>query len=133
MTADWTPTQDDIAVTRRARQQGSLRALLRQQIADGRTQLKPESSWPVSGKRSDLYGFPCPHCQAGIDQKCHLRTRDRQLPKPHQQRVAHWARATSSCPECAVAPGAACHLNGIPLPHDTVHARRYQEAEEVAA
>lgn len=133
MSTDWTPSQDDIAATRASRKSGDFKGLLRQQIADGRARLQPETSWPASGKRSDLYGFPCPHCHAGIDQKCHLRTRAKQLPHPHQERVAKWAQTTACCPQCEVAPGTRCHNDGIPLPHGTVHARRYQEAEEVAA
>lgn len=131
MTADWYPSQDDVAVTRQLRQAGDFKGLLRQQIADGRARIRP-ATWSASGRRADLYAFPCPHCRAGVDQKCHLRTRDRQLPKPHQQRVAHWAQTTASCPECQVGPTVPCHVDGIPLPHATVHARRYQEAEEVA-
>lgn len=132
MSRDWQPTQDDIAATRQLRQGGGLKAHLRQQIADGRTKTKP-AHWPASRQRGDLYAFPCPHCGAGIDQKCHLRTRERQLPKPHPQRVAHWAQQTASCPTCQVEPTTPCHANGTPLQHGTVHARRYQEAEEIAA
>ena len=133
MTTDWNPTQDDIAATRNARKAGNFKNLLRQQIADGRAKLPSAAHWPASRQRSDLYGFPCPHCGAGVDQKCHLRTRDKQLPHPHQQRVANWALTTAGCPECQVEPGTRCHTDGIPLLPGTVHARRYQEAEEVAA
>lgn len=48
-------------------------------------------------------------------------------------RIAKWARTVACCPECQVPPGTPCHRDGIPLPHGAVHARRYQEAEEVAA
>lgn len=133
MTTEWSPSQDDIAATRNLRQAGNLKSALRQQIADGRAKLQPATNWPKSRQRSDLYGMPCPHCGAGVDQKCHLRTRDKQLPQPHQQRVADWAQTVAACPECQVGAGTSCHVNGIPLPHGTVHARRYQEAEEVAA
>ncbi|MEU5900630.1 zinc finger domain-containing protein [Streptomyces venezuelae] len=134
MSTDWQPTPADIDATRQARKSGDFKAALRQQIADGRNRLQPGgSSWPVSGKRKDLYGISCPRCTAGPDQKCHLRTRDKALPKPHQQRIAAWAQLVACCPECDVAPGTPCRLDGFALPADTVHARRYQEAEEVAA
>lgn len=133
MTTDWTPTQEDIAATRQLRQAGGLKGLLRQQIADGRSRIPAAAEWPKSRQRRDLYAFSCPHCGAGVDQKCHLRTRERQLPKPHQERVTAWVQATASCPQCQVEPGTRCHSDGYPLPNGAVHARRYQEAEEVAA
>ncbi|WP_420032295.1 hypothetical protein ACN2WE_05380 [Streptomyces sp. cg28] len=130
---DWTPTQDDIAATRQLRQAGGLKSLLRQQIADGRARIPAAAEWPKSRQRRDLYAFTCPHCHAGVDQKCHLRTRSQQLPKPHPQRVAHWAEMTAPCPHCEVAPGTPCHVEGMALPNGSVHARRYQEAEATAA
>jgi hypothetical protein len=135
VTTDWTPAPTDIAAVREARRNGSLRAQLRQGIADGRARLEttPAKSWPASGKRSDINGITCPHCSAGPDQRCHLRTRNQTLPAPHQQRLAVWAQTVACCPTCQATPGQPCHLDGMPLPVHTVHARRYQEAEEVAA
>jgi hypothetical protein len=135
VTADWMPEPADIAAMREARRSGSLRSLLRQQIGEGRARLEsaPAKRWSVSGKRRDLNGVTCPHCQAGPDQRCHLRTRDQTLPKPHQQRLAAWAQLVACCTTCQAAPGQRCHLDGMPLPAHTVHAARYQEAEEVAA
>ncbi|MGW8679585.1 zinc finger domain-containing protein [Streptomyces sp. NPDC055817] len=133
MTFEWSPTQDDVAATRQLRQSGGLKSHLRQQIADGRTKIQPATQWAESRQRRDLYGTPCPHCGAGVDQKCHLRTRSQQLPKPHPQRAAAWAQTVAPCPECQVGAGTPCHATGIPLPHGTVHNRRYQEAEATAA
>lgn len=135
MTTDWTPDVTDIAATRDARRNGSLRALMRQQIAEGKARLdaSPVKNWPASGRRRDVNGITCPHCGAGIDQKCHLRTRDKDLPGPHQQRLAAWAQTVACCPACQAAPGQHCHTDGMPLPVGTVHARRYTEAEVTAA
>lgn len=134
MTADWNPDVADIAAMREARRNGTLRSLLRQQITEGRARLDaaPAQSWP-SGKRRDVHGITCPHCGAGIDQKCHLRTRDKALPSPHQQRLALWAQTIACCPTCQAAPGQHCHLDGMPLPANTVHPARNQEAETTAA
>lgn len=135
MTTDWSPSRDEVAAMREARRNGSLRGLLRRQIADGRARLDTTSAkaWPVSGKRSDVGGIACPHCGAGPDQKCHLRTRDKTLPAPHPQRLAKWAQTVACCPTCQATPGTRCHLDGTPLPPGTVHAARYQEAEATAA
>ncbi|MEU6768564.1 hypothetical protein ABZ916_39400 [Streptomyces sp. NPDC046853] len=134
MSTDWRPSAADIDATRQARKSGDFKAALRQQIADGRSRLQPGgTSWQTSGKRKDIYGVTCPQCTAGPDQKCHLRTRDKALPKPHQQRMAAWAQLVACCPECEVGPSVPCHRNGHALVGDTVHARRYQEAEAVAA
>ncbi|MFD5566604.1 zinc finger domain-containing protein [Streptomyces cadmiisoli] len=135
MTApDWTPQSGDIAATREARRNGSFRGLLRQQITEGKARLGAGviKEWP-SGKRRDIGGTTCPHCGAGPDQRCHLRTRNQTLPAPHQQRIAVWAQTVACCPECQAIPGQRCHLDGIALPAATVHARRYQEAEATAA
>lgn len=135
MTAgDWKPEPSDIAATREARRNGSLRAQLRQQIVDGKARLGAivVKEWP-SGKRRDVGGITCPHCGAGPDQRCHLRTRAKTLPGPHQQRLALWAQTVACCPACQATPGQPCHLDGTPLPDSTVHARRYQEAEVTAA
>ncbi|GAA1887722.1 hypothetical protein GCM10009837_06870 [Streptomyces durmitorensis] len=134
MSTDWHPSAADVAATRQARKAGDFKAALRQQIADGRSRLQPGgTNWPTDGQRKDLYGITCPRCTAGPDQKCHLRTRDKTLPKPHQQRVAAWAELIASCPECQVTPGAPCRDGKWPLAAGSVHARRYQEAEGTAA
>ena len=132
--ADWKPEASDIAAIREARRNGTLRAQLRQQIADGKARLGElvVKEWP-SGRRKDVGGITCPHCGAGPDQRCHLRSRDKTLPQPHQQRLAIWAQTVACCPTCQATPGQRCHLDGIPLPHATVHNRRYQEAEATAA
>ncbi|MEU9444619.1 hypothetical protein AB0D42_27810 [Streptomyces sp. NPDC048304] len=132
--ADWKPEPSDIAAIREARRNGTLRAQLRQQIVDGKARLGElvVKEWP-SGRRRDIGGITCPHCGAGPDQRCHLRTRDKTMPKPHQERLAIWAQTVACCPTCQAAPGERCHLDGSPLPHATVHARRYQEAEATAA
>ncbi|MFE7954412.1 hypothetical protein [Streptomyces sp. NPDC057413] len=74
---------------------------------------------------------PCPHCGAHAHRPCVLRSSGRQLPQPHPQRVSDWARTTACCPECQVEAGAPCHDEG--KARVTVHARRYQEAEETCA
>ncbi|MFG3660277.1 hypothetical protein [Streptomyces sp. NPDC047706] len=127
-------TDFDAAQIRAARRDGSLRSLLRQQIAQGKARLgtTPVKEWP-SGRRRDVGGITCPHCGAGPDQRCHLRTRDKTLPEPHPQRLATWAQTVACCPTCQATPGERCHLNGAPLPPATVHAARYQEAEATAA
>lgn len=132
--ADWKPELSDIAAIREARRNGTLRAQLRQQITDGKARLGEivVKEWP-SGRRRDVGGITCPHCGAGPDQRCHLRTRDKTLPQPHQERLAIWAETVACCPTCEATPGQRCHLDGIPLPHATVHTRRYQEAEATAA
>ncbi|MFJ9740866.1 hypothetical protein [Streptomyces sp. NPDC101166] len=132
--ADWKPEPSEVAAIRDARRNGSLRAQLRQQIADGKARLGTivVKEWP-SGRRRDVGGITCPHCGAGPDQRCHLRTRDKTLPEPHPQRLAAWAQTVACCPTCQATPGERCHLEGAPLPHATVHARRYQEAQETAA
>ena len=134
MTTDWTPQPSDIAAMREARRNGNLRSLLRQQITDGKARLgaAPVKEWPSGGRR-DVGGITCPHCGAGLDQKCHLRVRDKTLPAPHPQRLAKWAQTVACCPTCHAAPGTRCHLDGMPLPPGTVHAARYQEAEATAA
>lgn len=74
---------------------------------------------------------PCAHCGAKPHHSCVLRKSGRELPTPHPQRVSDWARTTACCPECQVEPGIPCHDDGTP--RHTIHARRYQEAEETAA
>jgi len=72
----------------------------------------------------------CPHCNAKAHQPCALRKSGRTLDKPHASRLVAWARTTACCPACQVEPGIPCHDDGIA--RATVHARRYQEAEETA-
>jgi hypothetical protein len=74
---------------------------------------------------------PCSHCGAKPHHSCVLRKSGRELPDPHPARVNDWARQTACCPECQVPPGTPCHDDG--RARSTVHARRYQEAEETAA
>jgi hypothetical protein len=74
---------------------------------------------------------PCPHCHAPAGKPCRLKTRNRILPEPHPQRRSTWAQQTACCPECQVEPTTPCHDAG--RPRNTVHARRYQEAQETAA
>jgi hypothetical protein len=53
------------------------------------------------------------------------------MTQPHPQRVSNWAQTVACCPQCQVTPTVPCHEDG--RARDTVHARRYQEAEEAAA
>jgi hypothetical protein len=85
----------------------------------------------MRAKQHPARSVPCPHCGAHAHQPCHLRTANRQLVQPHPQRVSDWAQTTACCPECQVEPAIQCHDDG--RARNTVHARRYQEAEEVAA
>lgn len=136
MTAhDWNPAPADIAAIREARRNGTLSGQLRKQIADGRARLgsAPAKSWPTSGRRRDLNGVTCPHCGAGPDQRCHLRVREQTLPEPHDERLAAWAQLVACCTTCQATPGQRCHQNGMPLPPNTVHPARTQEAERTAA
>jgi hypothetical protein len=134
VTTDWNPQPSDIAAMREARRNGTLRGLLSKQIAEGKARLGTivVKDWP-SGRRRDIGGTTCPHCGAGPDQRCHLRTRDKTLPGPHQQRLAVWAQTVACCPNCQAVPGDRCNVDGIPLPLHTVHAARYTEAERTAA
>jgi hypothetical protein len=128
-------TDFDAAQIAAARKNGSLKSLLREQIAEGKARLGTAvvKEWPHSGRRRDVNGITCPHCHAGPDQRCHVLSRDKTLPKPHQQRLAVWAQTVAGCPACQVGPGERCHTDGLPLPPATVHARRYTEAERTAA
>jgi len=127
-------TEMDAAQIKAARRNGTLKSLLREQIAEGKARLGTAvvKEWP-SGRRRDVNGITCPHCHAGPDQRCHVLSRDKTLPKPHQQRLAVWAQTVACCTTCQATPGQRCHADGIPLPPNTVHARRYTEAEETAA
>ncbi|MFF9309973.1 hypothetical protein ACF1BS_03590 [Streptomyces sp. NPDC014748] len=60
-----------------------------------------------------------------------IRSRGTVLTQPHPQRVSAWAQTVACCPDCQVEPTVPCHDNGRAL--NAVHARRQQEAEEVAA
>lgn len=75
--------------------------------------------------------IPCTHCGAKEHRPCVLRKSGRILPQPHPQRVSEWARTTACCPECQVEPTVPCHDEGHA--RLTVHARRYQEAEDTCA
>jgi hypothetical protein len=74
---------------------------------------------------------PCDHCGAHAHKPCVLRTTGRHLPQPHPQRVSAWAQLSACCPQCQVEPTVPCHEDG--RARDTVHGRRYQEAEATAA
>ncbi|MGW9058871.1 zinc finger domain-containing protein [Streptomyces sp. NPDC055733] len=69
----------------------------------------------------------CPHCQAHPGQPCTTRTGKR-LPDLHPARISAHAMAVACCPHCQVEPGVPCHDAG--RARRTVHARRYQEAED---
>lgn len=73
----------------------------------------------------------CPHCGAAEHKPCALRTTGRQLLLPHPQRISDWAQTVACCPECQVEPTVPCHDDG--WARQTVHARRYQEAEVTVA
>lgn len=70
----------------------------------------------------------CPHCHAHPGQPCTTRTGHR-LPAPHPARFSAHVQAVACCPTCQVEPGQPCHDAG--RPRRTVHARRYQEAEDI--
>ncbi|MER5312726.1 hypothetical protein ABT034_33695 [Streptomyces sp. NPDC002773] len=74
----------------------------------------------------------CPHCGAAPHRPCRVPATGRTLDETHPARRTVWAETTACCPHCQVAPGTPCHTDGIPLP-DQVHARRFLEAEEMAA
>ncbi|MFE0647450.1 hypothetical protein ACFVZH_02515 [Streptomyces sp. NPDC059534] len=74
----------------------------------------------------------CPHCGAAPHRPCRVPATGRTLDETHPARRSIWAEATAVCPHCQVAPGTPCHADGFPLP-DLVHARRFLEAEEMAA
>ncbi|MET9956669.1 hypothetical protein ABZ135_34695 [Streptomyces sp. NPDC006339] len=73
----------------------------------------------------------CPHCGAHEHKPCRVPSSGRTLAATHPARRTTWAETTACCPHCQVDPGTPCHTDGIPLPD--VHARRYLEAEEMAA
>lgn len=85
----------------------------------------------MRAKQDPARAVPCPHCGVAAHRPCVLRKTGRQLPEPHPQRRSAWAEATACCPQCQVTPTVPCHEDG--RARDTVHARRYQEAEVTAA
>lgn len=85
----------------------------------------------MRAKQHPARSVPCPHCGAAVRRPCVLRTTGRSLPQPHPQRVSDWAKTTACCPDCQVTPEVPCHDEG--RARNTVHARRYQEAEATAA
>lgn len=101
------------------------------------TTRRPAAPMPESirhGLRANQHparAVPCPHCGAAAHRPCRVVTRNLVLTQPHPQRVSAWAQASACCPECQVEPTTPCHEDG--RARTTVHARRYQEAEETAA
>jgi hypothetical protein len=85
----------------------------------------------MRAKQHPARSVECPHCGAHAHRPCFLRSSGRLLPQPHPQRVSEWAQTSACCPECQVEPTVPCHDEG--RARATVHNRRYQEAEEVAA
>lgn len=74
---------------------------------------------------------PCPHCGVGAHKPCEVPSNQRRMILPHPQRMSAWAELTACCPQCQVTPTVPCHEDG--RERATVHARRYEEAEQVAA
>jgi hypothetical protein len=85
----------------------------------------------MRAKQHPARSVPCPHCGVAAHKPCRLRTRNQFMSEPHPQRVSKWAQITACCPECQVTPEVPCHDEG--RERATVHARRYEEAEGVAA
>ncbi|MCX5202431.1 hypothetical protein OG897_13360 [Streptomyces sp. NBC_00237] len=75
----------------------------------------------------------CPHCGAHEHKPCTTISGRRILTEPHPGRRYAWARLTACCPRCQVTPTVPCHLDGMPLAGEAVHAERYTEAERTAA
>ncbi|MFB7647175.1 hypothetical protein ACFC0S_16985 [Streptomyces sp. NPDC056084] len=75
--------------------------------------------------------LPCPHCGVGAHKPCEVPSNQRRMALPHPQRISAWAQLTACCPACQVEPTVPCHEDG--RERATVHARRYTEAEQVAA
>lgn len=74
----------------------------------------------------------CPHCGVAPHKPCINRGARRLLTVDvHPARRSAWAQLTARCPECQVTPTVPCHEDG--RERATVHARRYTEAEQVAA
>lgn len=74
---------------------------------------------------------PCPWCGVGAHRPCQLASNQRRMTLPHPQRISAWAQLTARCPACQVEPAVPCHEDG--QERATVHARRYEEAEQVAS
>ncbi len=85
----------------------------------------------MRAKAHPARSVPCAHCGAAAHKPCRLRTRNTVMTQPHPQRVSSWAQTVACCPACQVEPTIPCHDEG--RARTTVHARRYQAAEEVAA
>jgi hypothetical protein len=81
---------------------------------------------------------PCPHCEAAAHAPCTTVSKRHRLSaavttsQVHASRITAWARTTSACPVCQVAPGAECHNGGWPLPGSMVHPERTELAGETA-
>ncbi|MFJ4974167.1 hypothetical protein ACIP6X_02250 [Streptomyces coeruleorubidus] len=96
------------------------------------TSSMPESIRHIlRAKQHPARAVPCDHCGAAAHRPCIVRTRNRVLTQPHPQRISAWAQTVACCPDCQVEPTTPCHEDG--RARSTVHARRYQEAEETAA
>lgn len=92
--------------------------------------MPPELRHQLRAGHHPSRAVPCPHCEARAHTPCRLRKSGRTIAE-HPQRVNAWALATACCPACQVEPTVPCHDEG--KPRLTVHARRYQEAEETLA
>jgi hypothetical protein len=99
-------------------------------IRSGAPMPKELQHW-MRAKQHPARSVDCPHCKAVARRPCTTPSKRRQLELPHPQRVSAWAQTTACCPECQVEPTAPCHDEG--RARQTVHARRYQEAEATAA
>ncbi|MFD9564419.1 hypothetical protein [Streptomyces sp. NPDC059994] len=75
----------------------------------------------------------CPYCRVPAHKPCIVRATGRSLTggSLHPQRRSAWAESTACCPTCQVTPTVPCHEDG--RARETVHARRYVEAEGAAA
>ncbi|GGQ83529.1 zinc finger domain-containing protein [Streptomyces flaveolus] len=80
-----------------------------------------------TGTQQPARAIRCPHCHAHPGQPCTTRTGHR-LPDVHPARSSAHAQAVACCPTCQVEPKTPCHDAG--RPRRSVHARRYQEAED---
>lgn len=98
---------------------------------------KPAASMPdsvrhiVRARQHPARSVDCPHCGAHDRRPCTTVSGRRRLSQPHPARVSAWARTVACCPACQVEPTTPCHDEG--RARQTVHARRYQEAEATAA
>jgi hypothetical protein len=85
----------------------------------------------MRAKQHPARSVDCPHCGAHDRRPCKTISGRRLLTEPHPARVSAWAQTFACCPECQVEPTVPCHDEG--RARNTVHARRYQEAEATAA